>query len=279
MKFVTPAAKASFTIAADGTPPTIAFQTDAAGPHSWEWTITWKTFSKKGKVETPDNKLDGATFLQDLGGTLEVHATVPAAAGKPAEVATVKVTIIGTNPTVHDVTVYLATKADSAGFSAILQHESRGRNFNDAGEPIKSYDNGYGMCQLTTPKPTMEQVWSWKRNVDGGLKLFATKVTDARNYLSQSGRTFTDDQLQREAVCRWNGGAYHTWDGKAWVRNPDILCDSATGNNGWDMTKDENTGKTEAELHKRDKDEYKRGHKKGDLWKPSGVCYADAILG
>ena len=67
MKFVTPAAKASFTIAADGTPPTIAFQTDGAGPHSWDWTITWKTFSKKGKVETADNKLDGATFLQDLG--------------------------------------------------------------------------------------------------------------------------------------------------------------------------------------------------------------------
>jgi hypothetical protein len=279
MKFVTPAAKASFTIAADGTPPAIIFQTDGVGPHVWEWKISWKTFHKKGRLSTPDNKLDAAAFLQDLGGALELQATLAPTAGKLAGVATITTKIIGSNPTVHDVTLYLATKPDSAGFAAILEHESRGRHFNTAGEPIKSYDNGYGMCQLTNPTPTMEQVWSWKRNIDAGLKLFATKVTAARNYLSQSGRTFTDDQLKREAVSRWNGGAYHSWDGKAWVRNPDILCDSKTGNNGWDMSLPDNAGKTEDELHKRDKDDYKGGHKKGDLWRPSGVCYADAILG
>jgi hypothetical protein len=278
MKFVSPADKASFVIPADGGVPAIVFQTDGAGPHVWRWTATWKTFSRTGQISTPGNTLDSG-FLQDLGGTVTVRATQAPAAGKPAATATVTVTLTGTNPTVHDVTVYLATKPDSAGFAAILEHESRGRHFTAAGQPIASYDGGYGMCQLTTPVPTMEQVWSWKRNIDAGLRLFAAKVTAARTYLSQGKRPFTADQLQREAVARWNGGAYHVWDGKAWVRNPDMLCDTATGNNGWDMTKPDNAGKTQEELHRRDKDEYKRGHRSGDLWRPSGVCYADAILG
>ena len=66
-------------------------------------------------------------------------------------------------------------------------------------------------------------------NVDAGLILFAGKRRAAIACLSQQGRSYTADQLTRETVARWNGGAYHTWDGKAWIRNPDILCDPATG--------------------------------------------------
>lgn len=65
---------------------------------------------------------------------------------------------------------------------------------------------------------------------------------------------------------------------KVWIRNADILADTATGNIGWDMTKEENIGKTESELHERDKDEYKKPPPKAErLWKYSGVCYADHV--
>ena len=91
----------------------------------------------------------------------------------------------------------------------------------------------------------------------------------------------TGDQLTREAVCRWNGGAYHQWDAKAgkWVRLSNILCDSATGNIGWDTNDAENTGKGEAELHKRDRGAYSAPPAAGAHWKYSGICYADRVLG
>lgn len=64
----------------------------------------------------------------------------------------------------------------------------------------------------------------------------------------------------------------------SWVRNGDITCDSKTGNIGWDMTRDVNSGKTEDELHKRDKDEYKNPPTSKDRkWKYTGVCYADHV--
>src|ERR1700683_1926762 len=78
------------------------------------------------------------------------------------------------------------------------------------------------------------------------LAMFAGKRGDAITYLSQSSRAYTDDQLKYEAVCRWNGGSYHTLGdkAKAWVRNPNMVCAPGTGNMGWDMTDLENKGKT-----------------------------------
>jgi hypothetical protein len=135
------------------------------------------------------------------------------------------------------------------------------------------------MCQLTTPAPTFEQVWNWKLNVDGALSLFAQKRLAAIAYLSQGNRSYTNDQLKYETVCRWNGGAYHEWDAKAgWVRKSNILCDSATGNIGWDMNDSANSGKSEAELRKRDHGSYSKPPASGAHWMYSGVCYADKVL-
>lgn len=273
MRILLPAANASFTIAADTTAPVIDVQTDTVGAHAWEWKMTWRTFSKSGKASSPQNCFDLKPLIADIGGTLHITAR---AAGKVAQV-TVKV--IGTNPTVNDVTTYLASKPDSDGFAAIINHETHGRHFTPAGEPKRSFDNGYGICQLTTPAPTFEQCWSWKRNIDAGLILFAQKRRAATTYLSQQSRSYTNDQLRYETVSRWNGGPYHSWDGKAWVRNPDIMCDPQTGNIGWDMTDENNADQTVYQLHKRDGGDYRRGRRKGDPWIYSGVCYADAILG
>jgi hypothetical protein len=275
MKFKSPKANDTFTITSGPVWPSVAFETDATGAHTWTWAIQWGSYKKSGTAQTPGNTWDAQTVITNFGGTL----TVSAAAGKDSASITVK--IIGTNPSETEVNTYLATKQGADGFGKLLAHESKFQNFKAQGEPVKSFDNGYGMCQLTTPPPTFEQVWNWKLNVDGGLALFAGKRGDAITYLSQSGRTYTDDQLKHEAICRWNGGSYHTWDAtaKAWVRNPNILCDSATGNIGWDMTDAENKGKTEADLRKRDSGSYSQPPQAGAHWKYSGVCYADAILG
>lgn len=274
MKFTKPTANQKFAITADAEPPSISFATDGSGAHSWTWKLKWKATTKSGTASTPGNTWDGKDLCPDLGGDLEVVAK----AGK--EVATIRITIIGTNPDDAAVTKYLASKSGSDGFGAIINHESKYLQFKANGEPIVSFDGGFGMCQLTTPPPSYDQVWNWKRNIDGGLKLFAQKRATALAYLGQSGRSYTPDQLTRETVCRWNGGSYHVWDAKAgaWARPTTILCDSKTGNIGWDMTDSANQGKTEDALHKRDSGSYAAGPGASSKWKYSGVCYADSIL-
>jgi hypothetical protein len=274
MKITSPAANAAFQITTDPNWPSIAFQTDATGPHSWQWTISWKTYTKSGVETTPGNQWNAANAIAGFGGQLVVKA----AANGQSDSVTVNIT--GQNPTSQQITAYLATKSGSDGFDKLLEHESKFKHFNSQGDPIKSFDNGYGMCQLTSPAPSFAQVWNWKLNIDGGLALFATKRAAAIQYLGQENRSYTADQLKYEAVCRWNGGSYHVWDAKnGWVRDPNVLCDSQTGNIGWDMTDSENQGKTEQQLHQRDASTYSKGRQSGDHWRYSGVCYADAILG
>jgi hypothetical protein len=275
MNFTSPIPNASFTITSATEWPGIPFQTDQTGAHTWNWEVAWGAFKQSGSANTPSNQWDAKDAVTNFGGTLTVTAQAN------GQVASTVLKIKGTNPSAADVTQFLASQPNSAGFDKILIQESHCRHFNLAGEPIKSFDNGYGMCQLTTPIPTFEQVWNWTLNVEGGLKLFAQKRASATTYLSQNGRSYTDDQLKYETVCRWNGGSYHEWDRAAsqWVRHPNILCDSATGNIGWDMNDAQNQGKTEAQLHQRDRATY--GGKPGPNahWKYSGVCYADKVLG
>jgi hypothetical protein len=274
LKIKKPAANDTFTITATPEWPSVGFETDGTGSHAWNWKIAWGTFSKSGRETTTGNTWDAKAAITNMGGTL----TLRVESGKDS--ATVSVKIKGTNPAAADVTTYLATKANSDGFDKIIDHENHYKHFNASGEPVKSFDNGYGMCQLTSPAPTFDQVWNWKLNVDGGLTLFGQKRTAAISYLTQSSRTYTADQLKYETVCRWNGGSYHVWDSKAaaWARPSNILCDSKTGNIGWDMTDADNTGKTEADLHKRDSASYNHPPGAGAHWKYSGVCYADMVL-
>lgn len=278
-----PGPNAEFTITADPTWPSIAFETDATGPHTWSWKIAWSTFSKSGKETTAGNTWDAKTAVTDLGGTLTVTAEASVTQpGKPPmkQTASVTVKIKGTSPDATAIKTYLGTKPNSDGFDKLIEHESKSTHFDTKGEPKKSFDNGYGLTQLTNPKPTFEQAWNWKKNIDAGLDLLATKRNAAISHLSQDKRTYTDDQLKYETIARWNGGSYHEWDDKAkqWVRKANILCDTKTGNIGWNMDDAENTGKSEADLRERDKDSYKK-HTADAHWNYYGVCYADRVLG
>jgi hypothetical protein len=202
-------------------------------------------------------------------------------ANAPQGSSAVTVRITGANPTAADLVQYLQSKPGSGGFERIILHETKGRHFTAAADPVRSFDSGYGLCQLTRPVPTFEQVWNWQRNVDGGLALYQQKRAAAMNYLGQAGRTYTPKQLEYEAISRWNGGAYHRWDETAqqWVRTPTVLCDRTTGNIGWDMNDPANAGKTEAQLHARDSASYAHAPLPGAHWRYFGVCYADRILG
>jgi hypothetical protein len=275
MMITKPGLNETITITSDAEWPSVTFETDGSGTHTWYWTITWGKFKKSGRQTTTGNVWDARTAICNYGGTL----TVRAEANKAGASLTVK--IKGTNPTAGEVRQYLATKPDNDGFERIIEHESKFRHFAVNNEPVKSFDSGYGMCQLTTPPPTFEQVWNWKLNVDGGLALFAQKRLNAITYLRQSNRSYTNEQLRYETVCRWNGGAYHEWDSKAgqWVRPSHILCDSQTGNIGWNMNDPDNKDKTETELHKRDSGTYSNPPGANSQWRYYGVCYADRILG
>ncbi len=279
MRLTSPKADAKFLISSAAEWPSIAFETDGGGPHEWRWSIVWNNFKKTGVAHTPGNQWDAKPDLANCGGMLTVVAQA-AEAGKPPQVSpALSVNLIGTNPSEAEATAYLATRADAKGFDKILKQESGFRHFKN-GEPIKSFDNGYGVCQLTSPVPTFEQIWNWKLNIDGGLALFGQKRALAAAYLGQSGRTYTPDQLTRETVCRWNGGSYHEWkaDAGGWVRARAILCYHKTGNIGWDINKPANQGKSETELHERDSGTYNKPPGPGANWRYSGVCYADHVL-
>ena len=275
MTFTQPSPGQAFPISAAPAWPALSFTTDGHGPHSWQWTLTWRSFTRSGTATTQGNTWDASPVVTDCGGTLAVTATC----GQDSCPITVRIT--GTNPVLADVVAHVRSLPGGTGFDRILQHESKSRHFGSSSEPLRSFDNGYGMCQLTTPEPTFEQVWNWKRNVEGGLSLFSKKRAAAKAYLSQAGRTFTESQLEYETVSRWNGGAYHAWDAAAgkWKRNPNVLCDRATGNIGWDINDPANAGKTEAELRKRDAASYSHAPTPGAHWRYYGVCYADRVLG
>lgn len=296
-KWISPEKLSVHRIDEDAKLPAITFQveTSSKGPFKWRWKITWDakvsglsesghrgskvgSFSASGVAETTEPKWQCAFDGQVLGGTLTVEMTAD------ADEFLRTVYVKGTNPSREKLDAFVATLDEAKGYEKILHHEAKGKQFINAdGEPVVAFDKGYGLAQLTKPVPTYEQAWNWKENTKGGLKLYHTKRNEARNYLAGHGKSsFNDEQLQLETFSRYNGGVYHKWDakGKAWIRNPDILCDDAAGNIGWNTRVDENSEKSADDLHKRDASTYgqgKAGQSKDHPWTYTGVCYADHI--
>lgn len=260
----------------------------------WTWDIQWaaatsglresakrgrtiKKWSERGR-HIPGTHLWVADLAgQCLGGTL----TVSVKAGEKTFRRSVR--ILGTNPSEANVRAYIATLGEAPGFERIVAKESRYKQFiNVDREPVVAFDGGYGLTQLTDPKPRYNEAWDWKANIRTGVELYLTKRREAKTYLAggkNGKRNYTEEQLQLETWCRWNSGRYHVWDdkNKTWIRNPTILGDSETGNIGWDITREENKGKSEEELHRRDKSEYAKPPTKKSSWRYSGIVYADHI--
>lgn len=294
-KWISPAKDSIHSISSDAAFPSIDFtiETTAPPPYRWSWTVKWdakvsglkesprrgkklKTFVESGRLES-DSKSWTATPGKIVGGTL----TIEVFAG--AEKFRRSVTIKGTNPDATTLDSHVKTLPNTAGFDKILEQETKKKHFIDAdGQPIVAFDGGYGMTQLTRPAPTFEQAWDWKANVKVGAALYQRKQQEAKKYLGQSKRTYTEDQLKLETWSRWNGGGYHTWNAndQVWIRNETMLCDSQTGNIGWDTRVDANKSKSESELHERDSETYKKPKERrpGEhSWQYTGICYADHL--
>jgi hypothetical protein len=83
------------------------------------------------------------------------------------------------------------------------------------GWPFVSYDNGYGVAQLTNPPPAYRHVSRWKNNVYKAWLIFSQdKLRNAITYLQGlKGAALVpadDPVLLREAVKEYNGGHQYT---------------------------------------------------------------------
>src|SRR5690242_16940349 len=194
MHITSPPADATFRVTADAIWPSIIFEVDVAPSNgeqlTWEWSIGWANYSRQGVARTNTKRWDAGPKIENLGGRL--HVKVTDANGKSAHIS---VSVVGSQPDKATVESYLASRPDSAGFDKILIHETDMQHFGANGDPKKSFDDGFGMAQLTNPAPSYEQVWNWKMNVDAGLELFLSKRNLAVSYLSENNRTYTSDQL------------------------------------------------------------------------------------
>jgi hypothetical protein len=273
---------------------TFEFKSDVAPPYQWKWSIVWdaqvsgtlekakrgrklKTFTENGEFSSNDKSWVANLNGKIIGGKLSVQVMVG------DRVFRRTVYILGKNPAKSDVVNFLSTLPDTDGFDKLIEQESHFKNFINAdSEPIVAFDSGYGMTQMTSPAPSYEQVWNWKENIKAGVKLFQDKQAKAKKLLKD--HPYTSDQAAMETYGLWNGSRYYQWNpqSQAWERDPSVLCDPATGNIGWDTTDPANTGKTEDQLHERDKETYragKDGRNKDHVWIYSGVCYADHVAG
>jgi hypothetical protein len=277
--------------------PSIVFEikTDAPGPYKWSWAMLWDahvsglrekargkkvaTFSDKGNFTQAEKSWDAKTINKVIGGTL----TVTVEAGEEKFRRTV--TVLAQQPSAEKIKAYLAAKNASA-LEKLLAQESKFKHLILAdNEPVVAGDSGYGAAQLTNPIPKYPQIWSWKENIDAAIKLIDEKKKVAKKWLDKHG-AYTQDMLDTETISRWNGGNYYEWSDKPdpgkWDRKKEILCDTKTGNIGWDTDIDANKDQTEDDLRKRDKGEYnkmKKGQTAEHPWTYSGVCYADHVLG
>ncbi|ALU90898.1 hypothetical protein Hrubri_3741 [Herbaspirillum rubrisubalbicans M1] len=293
--WIKPTTGEKFYIDEDALFPDVEFEftTDVPGPYVWTWEMIWSaqvsSLSEKERGRTVKNLRRAGKFTQDgrhwnarsigavIGGTLRIVVQV----GQQEFIRTVKV--LAKQPGADRIKAHIRERNEPL-MEKLIHQESRFKHvINNDLEPIVAGDRGFGVVQLTNPMPSYSQIWSWKENVDAGIALLRQKRAAAkRDFEQQKPVSYTAEMLDTETITRWNGGKYHEWDEgkKKWVRQKSILCDSKTGNVGWNMTLESNAGKTESELHDRDKGTYrkmKEGQNEEHAWQYSGVCYADHI--
>lgn len=290
-EWVSPPACSIFHIDSDGVLPSIQFEikTSEVGPFNWEWEIKWnvlacpqskgkkrfkpksaKLYSKKGTFVSEEKSWTADFGNEVIGGEL----TVKVKAGTTNFVR--KTTIHGLEPGLSRIDAAIASvpvefSASASLAKKIFDQESKNHHFYSDGEPLVSFDNGYGLGQATNPIPTYEQVWNWKKHIKYILEtVIPEKRKLAKKYLDTHGN-YTAENLDTETLVYYNGANAHylIWDaaGKAWVENTGVLCDPEQSNKGWKLTLDVNNEKTLEQL------------RKGEGGKPiyTGKCYAEHI--
>jgi hypothetical protein len=127
-------------------------------------------------------------FDQIRGGVLTINVTAEIG-GKPLQGETKGWRIQGTNPEPADVNKVLPDDT----FRKLTCLESQKKQFvpapsdGNAMYPQFSGDGclGVGICQLTNPQPTDDQIWDWTENVKAGIALYNDKRDQAKSYPSR----------------------------------------------------------------------------------------------
>ena len=290
-EWISPAPGSIFKIDPDAAFPEINFEvkTDLPGPYHWSWEIKWNVLAcpqrqdkkrfkaKKAKLYSVKGQFISEAKLwranldnQIIGGELTVRVEVA------SKKFTRKVSIVGSEPgeakIIAELAQYSPIQARDAELAKkIFRQESKFRQFYSDGEPLVSFDNGYGLGQATNPVPTFEQTWNWKAHIRYIVtRVIKDKRALAKSYLDKHG-SYTDDDLDMETLVYYNGANYHylVWDNSSrkWVENKNVLCDPEQSNSGWDLTSNNNKGKSVAQLRKGE----------GDKPKYTGRCYAEHI--
>jgi hypothetical protein len=163
-------------------------------------------------------------FSQVRGGVLTVKVSVRVGTNPPITAASSGLTVVGTNPSATQIRAQAnAVGASKVRFRKQMRQESSLEQFRSTGWPKYSGDNlgGVGLCQITRPAPTADQVWNWKENVRAGWSLYLEKERIARSYpvTVRSGATF------RAQVAAWNAQPARRGMAAATITLPDYTAD------------------------------------------------------
>lgn len=226
------------TIGPDGTPPRLPVRVRLAegflpdGPVRWR---AWLDYAEHGREDDPvavagrserpqfDIGFGPAARGGDCGVELRVpwkHADGRRGVARLASAGVIR----GSNPD----KAAIRERLGRLELQVIAYRESRFAQFDPMGNPKHGQPRGFGVMQLDTPAPTVEQIWDWRANVDAGAALYAAKEEEARTYPARvrrrwpAARDFTPEELKAEAYQRYNGGAYWNWDDALgeWVAAP-----------------------------------------------------------
>jgi hypothetical protein len=205
----------AFSITEDCAMPTIKVTAnlvdvtpDPKVPLSYQWNVTLIfvggacVHSVNRRISHPEINATTQTntftipFSQVRGGDLTVSVSVRV--GNVVLAArSEKLQVVGTNPSTGALLNMLIT---NDAFKKLMRLESGLRQFRTPSCPLFSGDNlgGVGICQITSPRPTDDQVWSWKENLNAGLLFYKAKEGVARAYPrhvreSQAFRTLVKD--------------------------------------------------------------------------------------
>lgn len=184
---------------------TAAFQNitpDPKIPLQFQWSVTVafngnalhalgrKIFHPAIKQVTDKNTFK-IPFTAVRGGDLTI--TLSVVVGTTILTATSKgLTIIGKDPSPHELSL---VASPITAFRKLMRIESGLRQFISGGPYFSEDDRGgAGLCQVTDPSPTDDEVWNWKANVAAGLRVYKGKeaIAGAHPRLYRKSDDFKD---------------------------------------------------------------------------------------
>jgi hypothetical protein len=165
-------------------------------------TRTIATFTAQGKVV---GGIIAVQFDQIRGGTLTISVTANVG-GIATRGAAEGWRVQGTNPSKEEVCGALPddTHRKIACAESSMQQFVRAEGEGDAWYPNFSADGllGVGICQITNPPATDDQVWNWRENVKAGVALYSQKKREAQAYPPRVAKS----AMFQAFVKRYNDG-------------------------------------------------------------------------